>query len=353
MSPAILAPLIGGGLGYLEGERSRSSANDALSRALAQFAGIEVPDIEDQKLFIEQLASAGQLTPELEQALNLGPSAMEGIALNPEFRDKQLEALELIGERAQSGVTPEDIAVMSLARRQAAGEAQAKEGQILQSMQARGMGGSGAELIARLQSGQSSADRLSEAGMQQAIASQQARLSAANQLGNMAGNIRGQEFGERSQVAQAKDLINRINQQNAQSVQQRNIGAKNQSQQFNLANQQRIMDQNVANRNNQQQYNKALAQQRFDNQLRLAAGRAGQYGQQAQAGFNQAANSAGMWAGIGQGVGTILASNKAQPMQSSRRSTQPLPNFNSQPVNILPYNPDDFADKVNWGDFVE
>lgn len=320
---SVAAPVIGGVLGNVMSQGDAGRSGDAYRQALAQYAGISVPELE--KLNLDQLSSVGALNPQMEQALGLGPSAMEGIALNPEMRAKQMEALQMFSDRAHQGLTPEDQAAFELARRSAAGEAQAKEGQILQNMQSRGMGGSGAELIARLQNGQSSADRQQQAGLQQAMASQQAKMAAAQQYGNMASGLRGQDFNEQSNVAQAKDLINRINQQNAQSVQQRNVGSSNQAQQFNLQNNQSIANQNVGLRNQQQMYNKGLAQQNFQNQMQRAGGLAGQYNNMGNYYGQQAQNTASMWSGLGKGIGgAFMGYNQ---MQNANKGADAMANY--------------------------
>ena len=174
-------------------------------------------------------------------------------------------------------------------------------------MQQRGQGGSGAELMARLQSNQSGADRLQQAELEQAKAMQQARMAALTQQANMSGQLRSQDYGEQSNLAKAKDLINQFNAQNAQGVQQRNVGTKNNAQLTNLQNQQNIANMNTELKNKQQINNKGLLQQQFGNQMQLASAKAGQYGNQAQVADQQAAQTAGMWAGIGQGVGSGIA----------------------------------------------
>lgn len=303
----IAAPIIGGMIGASQAGSAQDQANKFRQLALEQYAGINIPDEEKQRLLLEQYSNAGMLTPELEQLINLGNTAQEGISLDPSIRQKQLESLAGIADYANTGVTAADQANYELARRNSAAEANAQSQAIMANMQARGQGGSGAELIARLQTQQSAADRLQQAQLAEAAKRQEARMQALQMQSNMAGNLRGQEYGEQANLANARDAVARFNAQNAQQVSNANTGLKNQAQQYNLANQQRIADANIGLKNQQQQHNKGLQQQTFNNQMSKAAGMSGQYQQNAQASQQQAANTAAGYAGIGQGVGSILS----------------------------------------------
>lgn len=313
---AWIAPVVAG-VASLVGSSQASSqakkARKAQEAALSQFAGIEIPDIKDQQVFYDQLVSAGLMTPELETALSLGPSAMEGVSTDPRLKSAQMNALAQLGGIAETGMSPADQAAFELAHRGAAQENQAMQGQILQNMQARGQGGSGAELIARLTGSQNAADSMQAAQLEQAKAQQAARMQALNQVGSMATNIQGQDFSQASKIAEAKDLINKYNTMNSQSVANQNIAAKNAATLANLQNQQNIMNQNTGIRNTQQQQNKSLIQQQYENQLNKARGTSGQLQNLATSAQNQAANTAAMYGQIGQGVGQAAANYFNQP----------------------------------------
>lgn len=297
------ASLIGG---VMSGDQKRKDASDARAQALAQFANINAPTIESQQLALQGYGSAGTLTPEQEALINLGPSAMEGISLDPAMRQKQIAALEQMAGLANGVPQAGDLAGFEIARRDAAAYDQAKQGQILQEMQQRGQGGSGAELLARLKSSQSSADRLQQADLEQAKRMQEARMQALTSQSNMAGGLRSQDYGEQSNLAKSRDLISQFNAQNAQGVSGRNTGVRNNAQQMNLQNAQNLANMNTENANKQQIVNKGLIQQKYNNDLGLAATRSGQYGNAASAADNAAAQTAGMWASVGQGVGTAI-----------------------------------------------
>lgn len=304
MAGAIAAPIIGGLMGQ-EAAKSQLNAQERMYREnLARLAGIDLPSIQDQELNLLLQQSQGTYTPELEAALALGPSAMEQVAIDPRLRQQQMAALEQYAQVAQSGATPADEAMMEMVRRNAASEAQAKQGQILQEMQARGQGGSGAELIAKLQANESGADRLQQAQLQEAVAKQNARMAALAQQANLASGVRSQDYGQQTDLAKSRDVISQFNLQNQQNVGQRNVGSKNLAQQQNLQNAQAIANQNVALQNQQQMHNKGLLQQQFQNQITKATGQ-NQAGQNLASMYgNMAANTAGGMATIGQGIGS-------------------------------------------------
>lgn len=314
------AATVGGALiGGQQAQQQRDAALAARSAALEQYANLQLPSIEAQQLNLQDYQNAGTMTPEMEQLMQMGPTAMEGISLDPQTRAMQMQALEQMSGMSSGQVQPGDIAGFEIARRDAAAYDQAKQGQILQEMQQRGQGGSGAELLARLKSTQSSADRLNQADLEQAKQMQQARIAALQSQSNMASGIRNQDYGQESDLARARDAINQFNVQNSQNVAGRNTSSANNAQQMNLQNRQNTANMNTETQNKQQIANKGLLQQQYNNQLNLANAKAGQYGNQANSQDTQAGQTAGMWAGIGQGVGTAFS---AYGNNKNKKSTE-------------------------------
>lgn len=315
---AAAAPILGGIIGSIADDDAENQAKDARQKALEIMAGVRVPSIEEQKILLKELKLQGELTPEMEAAITLGPSRMETISIDPRLKQAQLQALSSLGQLGEGGLNLQDRAALMDITRQASQEAKARDASILQNLAARGMGGSGSELVARLQASQDAANRSSEQGMNLASQAQQRALQAIAQGGGLAGSMAGQEFGQQAQVAQAGDVISQFNVGNRQNVGQRNVQSSNLAQQANLSEKQRIADQNVALANQQEMYNKSLYQRQFENQLAKAGGLANQYGNQANAAMQDAANTRGMWSGIGSGVGQGAASY-AQMGQQQRQ----------------------------------
>ncbi len=300
----MIAPIAGM---YAAEDQSRA-ADNARRQALAQWTGLHAPDIASQQLNLSQYQNAGNLTPQQIQALQQGPSAMEGIQTDPRLAQAQMAALQQLSTTGQMGMTPAQQAALAQAQQNAASMGQAKNAQIMDQFARTGMGGSGAQLAAQLSASQGASQQLANNSNQVAQNAQQNALQAISQAGQLGGQIQGQQFGQKSQIAQAKDYINRFNTQNSQDVQRMNVAAANEAALRNLNNQQSIMGQNTQLQNQQQQYNKQLLQQQFNNQAALAAGRTGQYQGIAQAHQQNAANTADMYAGIGRGADTAMGS---------------------------------------------
>lgn len=285
----------------------KDKAGDSYNNALAQFSGIEIPDIEKMRLALEEYQLTGQMTPEMQQAINLGQTEMQNISSDPRLKASQMQALEQLSGMASGQPTAADQAGFELSRQNAAGEMQAKNNQILQEMQQRGQAGSGAELLAKLKSNQSGADMLQKAQLEQAQAMQNARMRALEQQAGLSSNIRSQDYDEQANLAKAKDAINAFNTQNQQSVSNANVGAKNLAQATNLQNTQTTANANVDLRNQQQQKNKNLAQQEFDNRMARAGGMSGVYQNQAQNQTQQQANRGALIGGLIQAGGKAAA----------------------------------------------
>lgn len=307
------ANLLGGVIGAEQGRKQMSAADRARAQALAQYAGVELPDIEAQKLTPEEYQLMGEYAPEMEQYLGDIESRVEDI--DPRMMEAQMDALEqMAGISEAGGLTDADLAALNQARRQAAGEAQAQQKAVLQNMAQRGMGGSGAELIARLQGAQAAADRLSQEGDRQTQIALQRQMDAARQSAGIGASAQSQEL----QRAQALEQIAKFNQQQQQALQQRNIGQRNTAQQQNLQAKQSIAQANVEARNRAQEANKKLLQNKFNNEMALAGAKAGQHGQAAQSATQRAGQEASMYAGIGAGLGDIFASTVGDKSKSNK-----------------------------------
>lgn len=306
---------IGAGLGIAgslfgadQAAKERAAAERARQQALALYSGISVPEIEQMMINLGQYQNVGSLDPALEQLVGLGPTAMEGISSDPRLRDQQVAALEGISGLASGQPTQADLAGFELARQNSAAEMQARNNQVLQDMQQRGQGGSGAELIAKLTNNQSGTQMLQKAQLEQAQAMQQARMQALQQQAGMAGNLREQDYGEAANLAKARDAIAQFNAQNAQGVNSRNTGTRNDASKYNLTNQQNTANMNTETQNKQQIHNKGLHQGNFNNQMTLANAKSNIMTGQAAAADKNAADTASMWATIGQGAGGVAKS---------------------------------------------
>lgn len=337
------AQIIGGLIGNEAAKGGRDAASRSAKAALDAINGLQIPDIEKQKLLLEMPQIMGQYFPEQEVAVALQDSGMSGITTDPRLADAQMKQLESLTQLGETGMNPAVEAELNKIRRDTASQEQSRQQGIIQNMAQRGVGGSGIELATRLSSSQGAAQRQSEEADRQAAMAFQNMLQAQSQAGTLAGSIRGQEFGEKSAVAKAQDEINRFNTANQQSVNQRNVAGKNDAAQINLREQQRIADQQVALRNQQQQYNKQLEQQQFDNEYRKQSALAGQFQGQANQQNNQANQQANNWNNIGAGVGGMVSAFGAP--QTTTQAIKPT----AVTQTTIPANAQEYLDALKKG----
>jgi hypothetical protein len=293
-------------MGSRQVRRGQRAAEQAMAQALAELRGVRLPELSDMELDLILPQLMGEFTPEQLQSLDLGPSAMDQMSIDPTIKLQQLQALSRMGEMSEGGLTEGDMAAARDIQRGVSQSNQARQEALLQNMAQRGVLGSGMELAARMGANQQAADAQSRASDQLLQQAQQRALQALSQTGQMAGQIRGQDFGEQAQIAAARDAINRFNVQNQQGVMAQNVADRNRAQQMNLAERQRIADAGTNIQNQQQMHNRGLHQQQFQNQMQQAQGIASaltRQGQTIQQGANQQAQIIGnTGAGLAKGM---------------------------------------------------
>ena len=304
---------MGGAAGSILGSVLGAGASSGDKSQAAHFGGQAYQDILNagappdlaKQIYLQQYGSAGTLTPTQEQNINAGQSQMMGISEDPQTRAAQVQALNLLSQRASGGLNPEDMAKFNQLQQQAQSDAQAKQQQIMQNFAARGQGGGGAELSALLANQQGSANRESEGGMQLGAQASQNALQAALQSGQLGGQLRSQDFGQASAKAQAQDMMNRFNVQNQVAQQQRNVQAQNQAQQYNLTQNQNIANANTQQNNNNQYYQNQMAQQQWQDQMARANALSGADWAQANRFGQNAASQQNVNTQLGSGLGQM------------------------------------------------
>lgn len=300
-----MGSIIGGLVGQEQAKPYEKAAEEAAQQALETITGI--PDLELDPITLERLQSAGVVTPEMIETITQGPSAMEGISTDPRLAQAQMKALENLSQLGEEGLTAVDRAALNEMRRSVETGERGRQGAILQDMAARGMGGSGAELAARLSSSQAATERAASEADRLAAMAQQNRLAALSQAGQLGGQIRGQEFGEKSAIAQAQDAIARFNAANKQQVAAANVGARNLAQQFNLQSEQDRLRYNNEISRLQEMYNKGqIPLSEYNAAVQKAQLASGAYQTEAgrQTGLGQQALQQAV--GIGQGVDKLI-----------------------------------------------
>ena len=295
----------------------------------------KVPELVDKYINFKELELQGELTPEMEEALQQTETELRNISVDPRLKDTQFEALDSLIQRGKEGLTIEDRTALEQISQEASRRLRSERASILQNLRQRGVQGSGLELASRMQSAGDTADRQAQEGFNQAALSRRQALEAMTAAGTEAGRQRTQDFGEQQTVASAQDAINQFNVSNQQDVQRRNIDRSNVAQEKNLGEKQRIADANVGLQNKENLYNYEESdrrrQQQYQNELGRAQALAGQEARIGQAAQSRGAAQADMFGGIGQsllGVGTTLATQGLQAPQlgSGDKTSVKVPN---------------------------
>lgn len=295
------------------------------------FKDLNTPEISDMELRLQQLVEQGVMSPEEAQTVLLEKSDLNNISLDPNLKKSQMDALQGLQEITEGGgLTGMDRANLQRIKSEEDAAARGKREAIIQNAQARGMGGSGLELMSQMQNQQDSATRNSQRDMDVAGMAQERALQALMQQGQLSGQIQNQDFNQQAQVAGANDAISRFNAQNQQGQINQNVTARNNAQTANLANKQNIANANVNTQNQQQINNKELIQRQFDNEIKKRSGQAGIATQNAQA---QGANSTSQANANNQMLGTAIT---AGAMLSDERCKE----------DVHEIDPGDFLDSI-------
>jgi hypothetical protein len=223
-------------------------AKEYADKALAEMAGLEAPELSEIDLekytWNGDYKPTSQVTPtmidagddvEYDQVLTtkadqerVGETALRDISVDPRLKESQIDSLGALQEiAAGGGFTAADEANLSRIQNDNSTADRGRRDSILQNMQQRGMGGSGLELLAQLQSSQAATDRNAQQGLDVAGMAQQRALDAIIKGGGIAGDIRSQDFGEQERVAQARDEISKFNASNTNNMNQWNAGQAN------------------------------------------------------------------------------------------------------------------------------
>lgn len=300
-----LGNIVGGVLGGNAAKMDRAHQKDAMRSMIEEYKKIGYPPDYAKALVLDEFVTQGIYTPELEQDLNDTIAEVEQASAGPDSKLAQMQALGMMKQQAKVGLSAEDRAALNQVRQQSQTDIQAKQGQIVQEMQARGMGGSGAELIARMQQSQAGAQNASSASDAVMAQAQNKALAALAQSGDFAGNMRQQEFNESANAAAAKNERNRFLLENSIKKESDNVTAINRSREQDWANKQAQLNKQKEGQREEAKRQATAQQQQYADKLKYAAGITGQqkelagyYGNQATAKTQQQKELAGGIGGV-------------------------------------------------------
>lgn len=149
---------------------------------------------------IAELMGGGDLNSELS-----GAQADQGSI------DAQRAALEQLAQIGSRGYTVEEGAAMERMRREQAMAERSQRDAVMQQMAMRGMAGGGAEMAGVLSAQQGAANRASQQHLETQAQMQRRAMQALQAQGAMAGQMRGQSFGEDATRRGAADDTARAN----------------------------------------------------------------------------------------------------------------------------------------------
>ena len=302
--------LIGTVTNFLSGG-AQGDATDSAKAGVDALRSLQTPDISQMQIELEMLVQQGVLTPEEAQVQLQEASLASGIQTDPALLQAQQDALASLQEIGQNGMTQMDRAKLAQIQREEQTAGRGAREAILADAQAKGMGGSGLNLMAQLKNQQDQATRQSIRDTDVAGMAQERALQALQGAGSLGGQMQQTSFNQQFQKAGAQDAINQFNTQNMNQFNQANVKARNDAQATNLQNKQRIADSNVGTKNTQQQYNKQLAQQDFENRYKKAGGTASAYQNLAgQYNANAAQNMNLVGSGMQAGASAFAASDE-------------------------------------------
>jgi hypothetical protein len=335
---------LGGILGGILGSNMSSAAqgtatNDAnIANQILQEIG-QAPS--SANVILQKYQQAGVLSPEMQN--NIIAQLPATVQNNPQIQQAQMQALQQMQQRANTGLTQGDRAALAQAQQSAAAQTQGQMGAIQQQMQQQGLSDSGTSLAMKLAAAQQGANQAFNNSNAVAQQSQAARDQALSNLGQYSTGLQGQGLQTAFQNQAAQQAMQRFNVQNQLGVQAQNTQAQNQAQAANLANAQNVGNMNTGEANN---YNTVIAPQNamntYNANKNTAEVQAGGYG--ALAGYNtglaqnQAQAGSNIGNGLGQlagGIGAAAGMNQGGPVHNYRAGGQVNP-LNAHEKAVVP-----------------
>ncbi len=344
------------GLGNLVTGGQQKASLDSQKAAIDALKSLQLPDIETMKIHLQDLVSQGKITPEQANTFLQQNTQLAGISTNPAETQAQLEALQgLQNISNEGGLTAIDQAKLGQIKTQEDVQARGAREAILQNARARGVGGSGLELESQLMNAQNAATDQSQRDLDVGALAEQRALQALIAGGQLGGQMQQTEFGQKAQIANAEDAINRFNAANQQAQENYNVGNVNAAQAANLANEQNIANSNVGTRNTQETFNRNLPEVAYQNAYQKAGGTANAY-------TSQAAQQAAAAAQNQKTFGTVLsagaiAATGGTPLQTVQAGQGQYPaQYPQQPAqaasdvrlkeDIEKFDPSDFLNSL-------
>ena len=325
---------------FYDPSKDEGKANRAYDEAAATIEGVQSPDY--QPIEFERPEYVGDVTAQQANPYTMGNTAMEGISTDPALRGSQMSQIAALERlRDQGGMTLTDESNLQKIKNAEMGKELSQRQSIMEQARQRGTGGSGMELMAMLQANQAGTNRQSQRDLEIAGMAQDRALQAGGQAAGLAGQVRGQDFSQESQIAAAKDAASKFNASMLSGTDQFNVGNALRAAQGNQSMRQNVGNIGTENYNKSQLMNKyTMPGQRFDDQMARANALSNiktKQGDRYQNAANQGLATQGKLWGSGIGALTSLMGNNMQNAGSSAmgatssKGGSGAPNFGAQP----------------------
>lgn len=203
----------------------------AIAAVIASVIGALVgagQDAEAQRVRQEALDAYGpELLPHLEraEAQTIESTAFGQLQEDDSLRARQIATLAGLENVVESeGMTEADRAAAQLAYDDASGRTESSTRGIQNTMLERGQGGGPADFALQLQAAQGATNQAANMSRANTADARMRALRALEAGGELAGNVRGQDYRRLSDVAEAQDELNRFNAGQAAAAQAYNLG---------------------------------------------------------------------------------------------------------------------------------
>lgn len=295
------------------GKSSESSAD--LEKALQAIQAVQTPTADEMKYKVQQLVSAGKITPQQAKTFLQDPNALASLNIDQTGTNAQQQSISgLLSAANHGGLNPEEEAQMQQILQQLGTQEKGANDAALQNQAARGALTSGETLAAQLQNNQNATVNANQNATATAGQAYQQMLNELSQAGALGSGLQGQQNTQANTVGAATNAINQFNAAQQQGTENLNTTTNNNAQQANLQNEQGISNQNVGNANQYSQYQAQLPQQIYQDQLQKASAEAGAYGNQANNASQQGAQQASLIGNIIGTGGQVAAAGFGKPV---------------------------------------
>jgi hypothetical protein len=242
--------VVGGLAGLLFGGRKPTEQEKAYIEALQEMG--RIPDIDWESTIPKLSPYEAQ---EIKDAILEGDrdkltTAFENIpAEDPQLRSAKMEALGSLRQQGKEGFTLEDEVGLQQITGEQAAQARRSRDDVMRRMEQQGMGGSGAAMAAQLAAEQTGANRAAQEQLAIAAQRQQARRDALSRSGSLAQNFSVEDYGRETNLATARDVFSKFNEQQGADRARRNVEAQRGTEAERLAERRGVESSRVSTEN--------------------------------------------------------------------------------------------------------